>query len=81
MSTMNITLLFPFRRLNFVEFEKVELSNGTGLRVELEPDQRFHTGKLEGINNKIKVIKRQTYGFHDLEYFKLKVKQACPGKH
>lgn len=25
----------------------------------------IHTGQLEGINNKIKVIKRQTYGFRD----------------
>ncbi|WP_206706963.1 transposase [Koleobacter methoxysyntrophicus] len=40
-------------------------------------DYPIHTSKLEGINNKIKVIKRQAYGFHDLEYFILKVKQAC----
>ncbi|HDS08846.1 MAG TPA: hypothetical protein ENN73_01345, partial [Firmicutes bacterium] len=25
----------------------------------------------EGINNKIKVIKRKAYGFHDIQYFKL----------
>ena len=34
------------------------------------------TGKLEGINNKIKVIKRKAYGFHDLRYFTLKIYQA-----
>ena len=34
------------------------------------------TGRLEGTNNKIKVIKRQAYGFHDDRYFALKVKQA-----
>ena len=28
----------------------------------------IHTGKLEGVNNKIKVIKRKAYGFHDLRY-------------
>jgi transposase len=39
----------------------------------------IHTSKLEGVNNKIKVIKRIAYGFHDLEYFALKVKQALPG--
>mgnify|MGYP001174059750 FL=1 len=39
----------------------------------------IHTSKLEGVNNKIKVIKRVAYGFHDLEYFTLKVKQALPG--
>lgn len=43
-------------------------------------DFPIHTGKLEGVNNKIKVVKRQAYGFHDLEYFILKIKQACPGK-
>jgi transposase len=37
------------------------------------------TSKLEGVNNKIKVIKRKAYGFHDSEYFALKVKQALPG--
>jgi transposase len=35
-----------------------------------------HTSKLEGINNKIKVIKRDAYGYHDERYFTLKVKQA-----
>ena len=40
----------------------------------------IHTSKLEGVNNKIKVIKRIAYGFHDLEYFALKIKQAFPGK-
>ena len=36
----------------------------------------IHTGKLEGVNNKIKVIKRKSYGFHDLRYFTLKIYQA-----
>ncbi|MDO4588208.1 MAG: transposase [Planctomycetia bacterium] len=31
------------------------------------------TGPLEGINNKIKTLKRQAYGFRDMEYFKLKI--------
>lgn len=38
------------------------------------------TSPLEGVNNKIKVIKRKAYGFHDPKYFILKVKQALPGK-
>lgn len=42
-------------------------------------DHPIHTSKIEGVNNKIKVIKRVAYGFHDLEYFALKVKQALPG--
>ena len=31
------------------------------------------TGPLEGINNKIKTMKRQSYGFRNREYFKLKI--------
>jgi len=36
----------------------------------------IHTSKLEGVNNTIKVIKRNAYGFHDNRYFALKVIQA-----
>jgi len=39
-------------------------------------DYPIGTSRLEGANNKIKVIKRKAYGFHDSEYFALKVKQA-----
>lgn len=39
-------------------------------------DYPIGTSRLEGINNKIKVIKRKAYGFHDDKYFALKVKQA-----
>jgi len=31
------------------------------------------SGPLEGLNNKIKTLKRQSYGFRDKEYFKLKI--------
>jgi len=36
-------------------------------------DHRISTGPLEGLNNKIKVLKRQAYGFRDMEYFKLRL--------
>lgn len=39
----------------------------------------LHTGILEGINNKIKVIKRVAYGFRDEAYFFLKIRAAFPG--
>jgi transposase len=39
-------------------------------------DYPIHTGNLAGANNKIKVIKRKAYGFHDLRYFSLKIIQA-----
>lgn len=39
----------------------------------------MHTGQLEGINNKIKVIKRMAYGYRDHDYFFLKIRAAFPG--
>lgn len=36
-------------------------------------DHRISNGKAEGINNKIKTLKRQAYGFRDVEYFKLRL--------
>jgi len=37
-------------------------------------DHPISTGPLEGTNNKIKTLKRQAYGYRDLEYFALKIK-------
>lgn len=39
----------------------------------------LNTSVLEGINNKIKVIKRIAYGFRDDAYFFLKIRAAFPG--
>lgn len=36
-------------------------------------DHPISTSPLEGINNKIKVLKRRAYGFRDKAYFKLKI--------
>ena len=36
-------------------------------------DYRISTGPLEGTNNKIKTMKRQAYGFRDIEFLKLKI--------
>jgi len=36
-------------------------------------DYHISTGPLEGINNKIKTMKRQAYGYRDLDFFKLKI--------
>ncbi len=40
---------------------------------------RLSTSRLEGMNNKIKVIKRMAYGYRDTEYFFLKIRAAFPG--
>ena len=34
-------------------------------------DYKISTGPLEGMNNKIKVLKRKAYGYRDKEFFKL----------
>ena len=39
----------------------------------------IHTGRLEGVNNKIKVMKRIAYGYRDQLYFILKIKDAFRG--
>lgn len=39
----------------------------------------LHTSVLEGINNRIKVIKRMAYGYRDEAYFFLKIRAAFPG--
>lgn len=39
----------------------------------------LHTSFLEGINNRIKGIKRMAYSFPDDEYFFLKIRAAYSG--
>jgi transposase len=39
----------------------------------------LNTGLVEGINNRIKVLKRRAYGFHDDAYFFLQIRAAFPG--
>ncbi len=41
---------------------------------------RLNTNVPEGMNNRIKVIKRMAYGYRDNDYFFLKIKAAFPGK-
>jgi transposase len=43
-------------------------------------DYPIGTSPLEGVNNKIKLIKRRGYGYLDPQYFAWKVMQAFPGK-
>ena len=39
----------------------------------------MNTSVLEGINNRIKVLKRMAYGYRDSAYFFLKITDALPG--
>ena len=38
---------------------------------------KFTNAQSEGFNNKINIVKRKAYGYWDLEYFILKIFQAC----
>ena len=37
------------------------------------PYGALSNSSAEGVNNKIKTLKRQAYGFRDIEYFKLRL--------
>lgn len=39
----------------------------------------MHTGHLEGIDNRLKVMKHMAYGYRDSSDFFLKIKAAFPG--
>lgn len=43
------------------------------LVIELLRFTTISSGKIEGLNNKIKTLKRQAYGYRDLAYFKLRL--------
>ena len=36
-------------------------------------DHPISSGRMEGANNKIKVLKRRAYGYRDMEFFKLRI--------
>jgi transposase len=52
-------------------FAKTLAAHRTGILAYY--DYPISTGPLEGTNNKIKTMKRQAYGFRDLEFFKLRI--------
>jgi transposase len=58
----------------FIKLAKRLKRWGAGILAYFE--HRITNGIAEGINNKIKVIKRRSYGFHDEEYFFLKILNA-----
>jgi transposase len=53
------------------EFANTLMSHYTGILNWYK--HRISTGKLEGFNNKIKVLKRKAYGYRDFEFFILKI--------
>ena len=66
-----IARAFASRLKHFVKLAKTLRNHRHGLLAYF--DHRISTGPLEGLNNKIKVLKRQAYGFRDIEYFRLRL--------
>ncbi len=69
-----ITMSYQIKNKDVQKFSKMLLKHFFGIVSHCE--YKIHTSKLEGVNNKIKVIKRKAYGFHDERYFALKVIQG-----
>lgn len=44
-------------------------------------DYPISTNIIEGLNNKIKTLHKQSYGFRDIEFFKLKIKAIHRAKY
>ena len=44
-------------------------------------DHRISSGPMEGTNNKIKTMKRQAYGYRDMEFFELKILSIHEAKY
>lgn len=44
-------------------------------------DHPISSGRIEGTNNKIKVLKRMAYGYRDMEFFKLRIKAIHEAKY
>lgn len=44
-------------------------------------DHRLNNGRMEGINNKVKTLLRQTYGMRDAAFFKLKLYSLHQSRH
>ena len=61
------------------KFANTLMAHATGILAYY--DFRISTGPLEGTNNKIKVMKRQGYGFRDMEFFKLKIMSIHQSKY
>ena len=61
------------------KFANTLLAHRTGILAYY--DHPISTGPLEGTNNKIKTMKRQAYGFRDMEFFKLKIMAIHESKY
>jgi transposase len=57
----------------YEEFAEMIESHWEGIAAFCESENKVSLGFVEGLNNKIRVIQRRTYGLRDEEYLRLKV--------
>ena len=57
----------------FEKFATMIERHWDGIAAYCKPENKVALGFVEGLNNKIRVIQRRSYGLHDEEYLKLKV--------
>jgi len=62
-----------------MKFANMLLFHRTGILAYY--DHPISTGPLEGTNNKIKTMKRQAYGYRDMDFFKLKIMAIHEAKY
>jgi transposase len=58
----------PFR-----DFERMVENHWDGIVSYCEPGNQVALGFVEGLNNKIRSLQKKAYGYHDEEYFRLKI--------
>ena len=44
-------------------------------------DERMSSGRVEGVNNRIKTLNKVAYGYRDWEFFELKIKASHEAKY
>ena len=60
----------------FEKFAAMIDKHWDGIASYFLPDNKVKLGFVEGLNNKVRAIQRRAYGFHDEEYWKLKILTA-----
>jgi transposase len=60
----------------FEKFAEMIDRHWHGIASYFQPGNKVKLGFVEGLNNKIRVIQRRAYGYHDEEYLKLKILTA-----
>jgi transposase len=61
------------RLLPFQKFAALVAAHWDGIEAYCHAENKVPLGFVEGINNKIRAIQRQAYGFRDEEYLRLKI--------